>query len=115
MHRDITWRNVLRSTSGTNWVLIDFDETTATPCGHAHELCVKAHVPEMSRGHHDSSVDIWNIGHLIRNSGIKDLSADVQELQRDCLQTDASKRPNAKICLERLKCLCGLTTMVDFD
>jgi hypothetical protein len=55
------------------------------------------------------------IGHLIMSSRIEDLSGGVQELHRDCLQTDASKRPNAKICLERLKCLCGLTTMVDFD
>ncbi|KAG0561143.1 hypothetical protein KC19_9G041100 [Ceratodon purpureus] len=105
MHRDITWRNVLRNISGTNWVLIDFDETSATPCGHAHELRVEAHAPEMSRGRHDSSVDIWGIGHLIRSSRIEGLSAGVLELQRDCLQTDASRRPNAETCLERLKCL----------
>uniref|UniRef100_A0A7I4CZ08 Protein kinase domain-containing protein n=1 Tax=Physcomitrium patens TaxID=3218 RepID=A0A7I4CZ08_PHYPA len=118
MHRDITWRNVLRNTSGTNWVLIDFDETAATPCGHAHGLCVEAHAPEMSRGRHDSSVDIWGIGHLIRSSGINGLSAGVRELQRDCLQTDASRRPNAETCLERLKCLRRMTNMnlhMDFE
>lgn len=114
MHRDITWRNVLRNISGTNWVLIDFDESSATPCGHAHGLCVEAHAPEMSRGRHDSSVDIWGIGHLIRSSGVRNLSAGVLELQRDCLQIDASRRPNAETCLERLKCLSGVTNM-DLD
>jgi hypothetical protein len=54
------------------------------------------------------------IGHLIMSSRIEDLSGGVQELHRDCLQTDASKRPNAETCLERLKCLHGMTTM-DFD
>ena len=54
MHRDIAWQNVLRNASGTNWVLIDFDETTASPCGHTHKLCVEAHAPEMSSGRHDS-------------------------------------------------------------
>jgi serine/threonine protein kinase len=118
IHRDITWRNVLRNASGTNWVLVDFDETTAIPYGHAHGLCVEAHAPEMSRGRHDLSVDIWGIGHLIWSSGIKDLSAGVRELQRDCLQTNASRRPNAESCLERLKCLREMTTMelyMDFD
>jgi serine/threonine protein kinase len=80
MHRDITWQNVLRNSSGTNWILIDFDETTTTPYGHG--LCVEAHAPKMSKGRHDSSVDIWGIGHLIRSSGIDNLSAGVQELQK---------------------------------
>jgi serine/threonine protein kinase len=62
MHRDITWQNVHKNTSGTNWVLIDFDETTASPCGHTHELRVETRAPKMSNSHHDSSVDIWALG-----------------------------------------------------
>ena len=57
MHQDITWRNVLRNMSGTNWIVIVFDEATATP-SHAHELREDTHALEMISGPHDSSVNI---------------------------------------------------------
>ena len=73
-HRDIRLPNIVKSIADGKFALIDWDESVMgiqnldnTEVAH---LDGTSHAPEIfvAGGHHDSSVDLWSIGYLIRCS-----------------------------------------------
>ena len=66
MHRDICWENVLKFIDRDKWFIIDFDDACHSPSTEPNiQLAFKSHAPEISKGVHDVSVDMWSIGYLI--------------------------------------------------
>ncbi|KAG0603492.1 hypothetical protein M758_10G097900 [Ceratodon purpureus] len=104
MHRDIRWDNVLRDRDNAEkWVLVDLDEAIRTKdCFESHDLAANSHAPEMTIGSHDTMVDIWGIGYLLKTSHII-LDAKLQGLMEKCLYQDPNHRPTATKCLEFLR------------
>jgi serine/threonine protein kinase len=104
MHRDIRWENVLRDKENAEkWVLVDLDDVIRTEdCSQSHRLDANSHAPEMALGRHDTMVDIWGIGYLLRTSYVI-LDAKLKGLMEKCLHQDPNQRPTATECLEFLK------------
>ena len=72
MHRDIRWENVLKFIDRDKWFIIDFDDAcyTTSPTSGAH-LARENHAPEIFKGRHNESVDIWSVGYLILTASAK--------------------------------------------
>ena len=103
MHRDIRWENVLRDWDNAGkWVLVDLDEAIMSDeCSESHPLDVNSHAPEMKSGPHDTMVDIWGIGHLLRTSNVV-LDSKLLGLMGSCLHVEPKERPTAAGCLRLL-------------
>ena len=63
-HRDIRWENVLQHEEG-HFFLIDFDEACFGTSPNARmDLAAASHAPEIQKGSHGPSVDIWSVVYL---------------------------------------------------
>ena len=102
MHRDIRWPNVIQYEN--QYILIDFDFASFSPSSeNLPEFNPDNHAPEMLRGAHDVTVDIWGVGYLIASSGINELPEKLLSLSQSMRQENINVRPNASDTLKIVK------------
>ncbi|OWZ17872.1 Serine/threonine protein kinase [Phytophthora megakarya] len=79
MHRDLSWKNVLKYSDGDKWFLIDFDEGASSPAAKVTHLKAESHAPEiLSSSSHTVKVDIWSMGYLLETSPVQDLPSELE-------------------------------------
>jgi len=106
-HHDIRWPNVIRASDNLlKWFLIDWDEAASPPTRAATHLERSCHAPEVLNDCHGGEVDVWGVGHLIKESShwILGLSDNIVQLG-EWMQTRGSERPDASAALKAIRAL----------
>lgn len=90
VHRDIRWPNVIRS---DDWYLIDFEEVAQNSVSGVTRN--KGVPPEMKKQSSKWGVaqDLWQVGELIKCSGVLSLPGRWKTLQNHLQQSTIKKRP----------------------